>query len=1251
MKKAFLTSVLLFVVTCPVSVFAYEPTQTHAGLTEQVVEFYLLQFGDKITTEQKELIITGAMEEDTPPERALNHFYDPVRNIGINGYRTAKDWALVDSEWNQYSWNEVIRYYAEGNEREAFLGLGHILHLLEDMGVPDHTRNDQHLPFLSEEQGGHSPYEDWAAINKNRSTLRGLAERYVGLGYFAKMLTDLGAYFDFLAKYSNENFFSRDTIGKETYQNPKIVEYDFEYGYTKDSLTGEISLLVQRKEEDGILKLSLFDKRDTSVLSSYFDRLAAQIIPSGAGVIQLFFEEGERARKEYEEEKALQTLTPSGLISSLWNRATGFASGITDGFVGGSRFLVEETANTTRATGFSAGVAATYAVDTAERKITEVGAWAENQIDKTATFVQKTAVSAGNRFAVIPKVLGAATEGEINIPEIETQEVLPAERPKAETPQRSITPDFTSLFPVPIIGGGGGGGAERTDNVVSGAAPDTTPPDAPVITTPSDFSRTFMATSITFSGTAEAESMIATDFGSATTTTDVAGNWTLPLSGFSEGTSTVKFYAADQSGNISAPTSAEFFIDATGPDISLTISSCADSVGASECLIATTTVAIEWNTTAADIDHFVIDWRAGSFSGSATSTSFIAGDNTTIIVTAEAYDTNGNRGPTATKTIRVATLPVVINEVAWMGTAQSPADEWIELYNPTDTDIALSSFTLFADSLSPYLPLSGYIPARGYYLIERKNTGETNEATESPIIDIPADLWTSFGGGLSNLGERVRLARTSGNATTTVDEISYCGGWCGYGTTHLYKTMERVDAGRPGTDWTNWGTNIGTIKNGNALFGIGIFGTPKARNYMSYLVNRNQNIANNSVLVKNKSPYLIDNTVIYISAGKTLTIEPGVVIKFFNNAGLVGNGSIIARGTESDPIVFTSFYDDAYGGDTNQDGLCDPSNASSTTACPFAGAWRGVDIFSTSIDSVFDHTIFRYGGENSPSYKQANLSIEGVSPVITNSVFEYAGKYGVTLSYASSTVSNNIFRNNKNNVFSCGLSVNVSAPTVSDNTFSGNRRGLCLSSTAGDILNNTFTNNINDAITSTHRFAGRLLGNTGSGNGKNGISFIGELTKRGDALTLEKNDLPYLVVDDTNVSASSTLTMSPNTITKFGDRFLRILGSFIVPGPALFTSVYDDSDGNDALNDGPIPAGIGGLQEIRLESGSSSDIKDAEFRYFKYALSYTNSPISLENVLFYKNAFGIIAGGGTSILKAINVSFVENTATSSIPLP
>ena len=54
---------------------------------------------------------------------------------------------------------------------------------------------------------------------KNRDTLRGLSERYIGLGYVARIFNDLGAYFDFLAKYSNENFFSRDTILRRLIQS------------------------------------------------------------------------------------------------------------------------------------------------------------------------------------------------------------------------------------------------------------------------------------------------------------------------------------------------------------------------------------------------------------------------------------------------------------------------------------------------------------------------------------------------------------------------------------------------------------------------------------------------------------------------------------------------------------------------------------------------------------------------------------------------------------------------------------------------------------------------------------------------------------------------------------------------------------------------------------------------------------------------------------------------------------------------
>ena len=600
--------------------------------------------------------------------------------------------------------------------------------------------------------------------------------------------------------------------------------------------------------------------------------------------------------------------------------------------------------------------------------------------------------------------------------------------------------------------------------------------------------------------------------------------------------------------------------------------------------------------------------------------------------------------------MRVATLPVVMNEIAWAGTSYSPYDEWIELYNPTAADISLASFTLFADDLSPYLPLSGTIPARGYYLIERKNTGETNEMTESPIADVPANLWASFGDGLNNSGERerLRLTRMSGNATTTIDEISYCRNWCAKGNTTTYGTMERFSAARAGTDWENWGTNNGTIKNGRAPNGGAIIGTPRARNYFSHLVNKNQNITNDITLAKSESPYLIDWTTLTLSAGKTLTIEPGAVIKFNNDARLVASGAIDAQGTESDPIVFTYFTDDTYGGDMNQDGICDPGNASSTAECPIAGSWFGVELTSTAGDSVFDRAMFRYGGKL--TQKRANLFVENSSPRITNSIFEYAGQYGALFSNASSTISQNVFRNNKNNASSCGLSVGGGAPIVSGNTASNNQRGMCLSDTAGEIRGNTITGNSADAIVNTGRFRGRLFDNIGSGNGKNTIALDGTITNAGDILSLERNGLPYLIDSGTIVSASSTLTAGANTTFKFKDRILQIFGSFIVNGPALFTSVYDDSDGNDAYGDGA-SVGNAGSQEIRLESGSSSDIKDAEFRYFKKALAYTNSPISLENVTFTNNTLGISAGSAETILKAINVVFSGNAATSTIALP
>lgn len=101
---------------------------------------------------------------------------------------------------------------------------------------------------------------------------------------------------------------------------------------------------------------------------------------------------------------------------------------------------------------------------------------------------------------------------------------------------------------------------------------------------------------------------------------------------------------------------------------------------------------------------------------------------------------------------------IIINEVSWAGTSSgASAQEWIELFNPLPTDVDLSDWELRVNANA--YPLSGLIPANGYFLIQRNASTFGSGAT--------ANLTLSFG-SLSNDGAVLQLIKTNGEVVDTL---------------------------------------------------------------------------------------------------------------------------------------------------------------------------------------------------------------------------------------------------------------------------------------------------------------------------------------------------------------------------------------------------------------------------------------------------------------------------------------------------
>jgi hypothetical protein len=178
-------------------------------------------------------VALGSRDEDElfsfPPFRVVHHFYDPVYDrplslprLGGLFYR-APDWALEDPVTifgQSFSWRDARQYFRDAlsaelpatREREmarTFLTLGHVIHLIQDMAVPEHTRNDWHAGLLPPlfPAGTPSIFERHINRSVDGLLLTGYPPpRFEHLRHFWATGDGRG-----LAEFTNRNFVSKDT--------------------------------------------------------------------------------------------------------------------------------------------------------------------------------------------------------------------------------------------------------------------------------------------------------------------------------------------------------------------------------------------------------------------------------------------------------------------------------------------------------------------------------------------------------------------------------------------------------------------------------------------------------------------------------------------------------------------------------------------------------------------------------------------------------------------------------------------------------------------------------------------------------------------------------------------------------------------------------------------------------------------------------------------------------------------------------
>ncbi|TCK18886.1 parallel beta-helix repeat protein [Thiogranum longum] len=302
-----------------------------------------------------------------------------------------------------------------------------------------------------------------------------------------------------------------------------------------------------------------------------------------------------------------------------------------------------------------------------------------------------------------------------------------------------------------------------------------------------------------------------------------------------------------------------------------------------------------------------------------------------------------------------------------------------------------------------------------------------------------------------------------------------------------------------------------------------------------------------------------------ITAGTRLTLQPGVVLEFDDNVGLVINGELQVLGSPEQPVTFTS----------------------SNQAAPVKGIWTGIQFGATSGNSVIDGAVIEWAVNGITASTASNL-------VVTNSNIRNYSVSGISFSGGSTgSITNNVINNFDQT--GSGILVDQSSPLIDGNTLRNNLYGIDISSASPLVQNNVIQENVIGILIRGDNANPVVSGNTLAANTNYGVQVTGtglDATNPQPVVSgnnLYGNATAGLYVTGYGSSSSVVLDVTNNW---WGDATPVLGNQILVNAGDTPASAVDFSSPQTGISAGPVITGLT-VTETYISPSISPGIKDS----------------------------------------------------------